>query len=329
MSKNLHERDRISMEQTANPIEMEQRTAIAIENTLAPLKERYGGETTRFKDVKCKLLQIARNCNMFDSRMTVAHILGQRREDTGEPCSKGYIRKILEVYRIFCRDNQVPVDIPKIHYEPPIPLIPSTENLAKIINRASAKYATIFSIMKETGIEGAELHNTHRNMIDAENGIISVKGTKGHSNGKYKLSTATKEMLKLYLDKHQEPYPFPKSKVIGSTWRYHRNLTANKLCEPELKKIPLKNLRNYAGAQFYNTKGKDSIATQRFMRHKRLDTTQHYLQAIKLYEPNMEYTHKTVQLGTKTTIKEIETLCDAGYTEFSTADGYKVFRRLK
>jgi hypothetical protein len=91
----------------------------------------------------------------------------------------------------------------------------------------------------------------------------------------------------------------------------------------------MKNLRNYAGAIFYKTTGKhDPIATMRFMRHKRIDTTLHYLQTINLDEPE-EYITVAIQLGTPETQKRIIEYSNAGYTKITEADGYQYFRILK
>ena len=66
----------------------------------------------------------------------------------------------------------------------------------------------------------------------------------------------------------------------------------------------------------------------RFMRHKRLEQTLHYIQSIDLNEPE-EYTTKTIQLGTSTTQKQIVELLDAGYQYITDADEYKYFRKRK
>jgi len=90
--------------------------------------------------------------------------------------------------------------------EEKIPLIPTTENVELVINNASQKYATIFTILAETGAEGKELEKTSRNQIDAEQGIIYITGCKGHSSGSYKLKAKTAEMLRIYLHKRPEKY---------------------------------------------------------------------------------------------------------------------------
>jgi hypothetical protein len=53
--------------------------------------------------------------------------------------------------------------------------------------------------------------------------------------------------------------------------------------QPELANIQLRNLRNYSGAQFYNSMPiRDPVALMRHFRHKKLETTMHYIRAIIL-----------------------------------------------
>jgi len=248
----------------------------------------------------------------------------------GQTLSNGYKRRFLETYGIFCEANQIPYDKPKLRYQPPIPLIPTTKDVNAIISSASLKYSCILKIMSEIAVEGAELHRTHISQIDKEEGKISINGTKGHANGVYKLKSQTADMLRQYLAKRpDQEYPFPTPKALGQNFRKIRARTAIKLSKPSLRHVLLKNFRNYAGAIFYKTKGnKDPIATMRFMRHKCLETTMHYLRAINLDEPE-EYTTRTIQLGTSNTQKEIIELLDSGYQYITDADGYKYFRKRK
>ncbi len=76
----------------------------------------------------------------------------------------------------------------------------------------------------------------------------------------------------------------------------HRRRTAEKLYKPELDKIPCKNLRNYSGAQFYlNLPIRDPIAVMRHLRHKKLETTMHYIRAIVLDEdPTIHLQNSTI-----------------------------------
>ena len=181
----------------------------------------------------------------------------------------------------------------------------------------------IFTILAEIGAEGKELGKTSISGIDALQGILSIVGTKGHDSGKYKLKQQTADMLREYLTKHQnEEYPFPKSKIMGEVWRDTRRRAAKKFCQPSLNNIPIKNLRNYAGAKFYSSLP-DPIATMRFLRHKKLETTMHYIRGITIGGEE-EYICKTAK-----TTEEAIPLIEAGFQYVTDIDGTKLFKKRK
>ena len=203
-----------------------------------------------------------------------------------------------------------------------MPLIPTTENIDKIISASSMKYATIFTILKETGLEGMELATMHRNHIDAERGIINATGCKGHNSRSFKLKQATADLLRTYLAKYQTKYPFPRSKIMGQMWREFRDRLANKLNNPQLKAIPLRNLRHYYATRLYaNTK--DILLVKQRLGHKKLETTMFYTQLIA-YNEEEEYTCKTA-----TNVKEATELIENGFTYVTEIDGTKLFRKRK
>jgi integrase len=227
-------------------------------------------------------------------------------------------------YDWFCKTNNIQWQKPRYKWELGTPIIPTTDNVTKIISASSERYATIFTIMAETGIEGEELHRLHRNKIDTERGIISIDGTKGHTSGTYKLKPHVLEMLKRYLAKNPQEYPFPKPKAMAEIWRTVRNRVADNLKQPELKNIPMKNLRNYSGAKLYNSHP-DPILVMRHLRHKKLETTMHYIRAIVI-DGEEEY---TVKVATDT--KQATELIEKGfqYVTGEYDDGGKIFRKRK
>jgi integrase len=141
-------------------------------------------------------------------------------------------QKLVDLYDYFCKAHGIAWQRPKYKYERKIPLIPTTENINKIISASSKKYATIFRILAETGIEGRELTTTNRNDIDAEQGIINVQGCKGHNSRSIKLKPETADMLRAYLHTYTAERPFPDSIMMGEQWRKIRNRLAEKLNEP-------------------------------------------------------------------------------------------------
>jgi integrase len=292
--------------------------------------ELKGNSESHIKRKAKYLRALAKHVDLFKPNEVVLYVLNAKNQfHPDKPLSNGYKKELFEYYGDFCKSNQLPFDKPKLKYQPPIPIIPTTKDVNEIINTCTKDFACIFTILVEIGCSQMELHRTPQSQINREEGKISINGTKQHNNGVYKLKSRTADMLKKYLSRHTKEYPFPKPNYMRDVWIRARKRAVEKLCKPELNNIPLKNLRNYAGAQFYKGTGNhDPIATMRFMRHKRLEQTLHYIQSINLDEPE-EYTTQVIQLGQPDTLKRIKELSDAGYQFFCEADGHQAFRKRK
>jgi integrase len=155
-------------------------------------------------------------------------------------------------YNWYCKTNGIQWKKPYFKWERKIPMIPTTENIDKIISASSAKYATIFTILKETGLEAHELATTERKDIDQERGIINALGCKGHNSRSFKLKPSTAELLRKYLSNYTNEKPFPNAHALGEAWRNTRNQLAKNLNQPELKKIPMRNLRHHFATHTYD-----------------------------------------------------------------------------
>jgi integrase len=94
---------------------------------------------------------------------------------------------------------------------------------------------------------------------------------------------------------------------MGDAWRDTRNALAKKLNEPQLRAIPLRNLRHYFATRRYD-RTKDILLVKQLLGHKKLEITMFYTQLITLNEED-EYTCKTA-----TNIKEATDLLEHGFT---------------
>jgi integrase len=289
-----------------------------------------GKEESYRKSVEHSLKFLAKHADIFNSlsvKEFIANYTKTNGKTKGTKASNGTKRKHINCYDVFCEVNQIPFDKPTYSYQSPIPLIPKASDVEQIISLASKRYAVIFTILSETAVEQTELHKTSNQQINKEQGTISILGTKDHDNGTYKLKDTTAEMLRQYLAHpltNNDEYPFPNAKTIGETWVRIRKKLADKLCKPEINKIQLKNLRNYAGAVFYTTMGKDPIQTMHFMRHKKLETTMDYLRGLTEFTANAEYISKVA-----TTAEEAIKLLNQGFKEESIFGEKHIFRKLK
>jgi len=283
-------------------------------NTLLAMKRRGLSENTLYTTSQ-KLRQLDRNTDLMNPESVLDFL-------ANHPIANSTKNKLLDCYQNFCKVNQIPFNKPRYKYERKIPLIPTTENIYKIISACSKKYATIFTILEQTGIAPQELATTKRTDIDAEQGIINVQGCKGHNSRSLKLKTQTADMLRTYLHKYTDTHPFPKSKRLTEIWIRTRTRVANNTNNPQLRQIPLRNLRHHYACKTYD-KTKDILLVMQRLGHKKIETTMLYTQLITFNEEE-DYTCKTA-----TNVKEAQDLVEHGFTYVTEIDGFKLFRKRK
>ncbi len=272
--------------------------------------------------VNYNLKQISHHTDLFDPE-AVKQFIANAKTEKGEPFELSSKNTYAYCYDQFCKIQNIAWKKPYFMYTPKVPLIPSTENVNKILNCATARFTTIFTLLIETGAEAQELHKVKQTDIDKENGIISITGVKRHDSGTYKLKTTTAEMLRVYLNKNTENYPFPLPKIMGQVWCETRKRASIKLCQPELRKISMRNLRNYSGAMLYY-KTRDPIGVKRHLRHKKLETTMHYLNGITVNGEEEEFICKTAK-----TLQEATSLIEAGFQYVTEIEDTKIFKKRK
>jgi len=293
----------------------------AVINTLIKAKSEGLSENT-LESYSQLLSQLSRKTNLSDPVTVKNHIANAKTEKTKQPLNNASKNKLCNAYDWYCKTKGLQWKKPFYKVPEGTPIIPSTDSVTKIISASGPKFATIFTLLSEIGAEGQELHNIRRSKIDSTLGQITITGTKGHGSATYKLKAKTTEMLREYLTKHIEEYPFPKPNIMSQMWRRYRNRVADNLKQPELKNIPMKNLRNYSGAKLYYSL-LDPIAVMRHLRHKKLEITMHYIRGITI-NGEEEYTCRTA-----TTIKEATDLLEHGFQYIQEIDGIRLYRKRK
>jgi site-specific recombinase XerD len=129
-------------------------------------------------------------------------------------------------------------------------------------------------------------------------------------------------MLRTYMTKYTANNPFPSSRSMGEVWRRMRNRLAQKINEPQLKNIPMRNLRHHFATYKYD-QTKDILLVKQLLGHKKIETTMFYTQLIA-FNNEEEYTVKTA-----TNIKEATDLLEHGFTYIQDIDGTKLYRKRK
>ena len=283
-------------------------------NTLLESRKRGLAENT-LKSISFSLKQLSRNADLNNSDSVKEYIADMK-------VSNATKIKLCFAYDIYCKTNAIAWSKPRYKWERKIPLIPTTANIDKIISASTPKFATIFTILKETGLEGCELASTTRQYIDSENGVINAQGCKGHNSRSIKLKAKTAEMLRRYLAIHNGEKPFPSSKTISNIWQRTRDKLAQALNDPQLKQIPLRNLRHYHATHLYD-KTKDILLVKQRLGHKKIETTMFYTQLIH-FNDEEEYTVRVAQ-----TIEEDKELIENGFQYVTERESMKIYKKRK
>jgi integrase len=287
----------------------------AIEKTLEELKKN-GKANNTLRTISYSLRKLNTNTDLHDPEAVKQYIANLKLRNNTK-------QRLVNSYNYFCQANQIQWKRPKYYkWDRIIPIIPTKENIYKIISGATKKYATIFTILEQTGLEGQELATMQRKYIDEERGIISCEGCKNHNDRAIKLSTKTAELLREYLHEYNYEEPFPSSKSMSLMWQRARKRVAEKLNEPQLMKIPLRNLRHHHATSYF-AKCNNIIMVMQRLGHKKIETTMLYTQLVALAEDD-EYTCQAVNNA-----NDAKKLIEAGYEYVNSIEGIHLYRKRK
>jgi hypothetical protein len=298
--------------QTANqqlkpiPQEIEQRIAY----TLIKLRASSGSGDETIKRIGYTLTRLAQECDLSNPIETGTYIGDLKNLKTRETMDNATKNKYANAYKKYCTENGIQWKKPYYKVEEGTPLIPTSRQVQAIIDNASENYVTILTILAEIGCSPKELYQVTQNRMNTETGEISITGVKGHASANYKLKQPTKDLLLKYLKTHPEEHPFPRPHTQTVMFARFRARASRKLNDPNIDKIDLRNLRNYSGERYYKSLPvRDPILVMRHLRHKKLETTMHYIRAIVLdYEEDDQW----ISLITRSTEEECRAV-EKGY----------------
>ena len=313
--------------QQLKPISQDIEARIA--NTLIKLQNNGKAQGTLYT-VEKTLRRLAKHCNLLDPENVKHYIATAQTTITKQnpiqrPLDNATKNRAIQHYAHFCKANNITWERPYYEEVEKIVPTPTPDNVNAIINNASKSYATIFTILTEIGSNPKELSEITIDDIDQQKWTITITGKKRHLSGKYQLKPQAALMLKEYLETHKGQNPFPVSHAISQVWIDTKKRAAKKLSNPELLKIPLKNLRNYSASRVYLKSKNSFIAVMQHLRHRKYDTTAHYLRGFIATEENEGYETKMTKDE-----NDVPTLQDNGYEyQFTTPQGTMVFKRRK
>ncbi|MFC1486609.1 tyrosine-type recombinase/integrase [Thermoproteota archaeon] len=241
-----------------------------------------------------------------------------------EGWSNAYKESVVNGYVHFVRFYGLEWVKPKYKRSARLPNVPSSEQVNKIIAHSGRKYSMIFSVLRDTGLRPVELHRLTMKNIDLEKGVIFPESAKGGRARALKLKTATLAMLKEYVTKNNfslNESMFPNTDIVCHVFMRIRNRLAKRLCEPQLKKFRLYDLRHYYATMLYH-KTKDILLVKEKLGHRRLETTLIYTHLIDFRDE--EFTVRAVE-----TVEQATKLIESGFEYVTEMGDVKLFRKPK
>jgi len=238
--------------------------------------------------------------------------------------SNAFKEAVVNAYDHYVKMNGLSWNKPLYKRQRSLPYVATTEQINKIISRASKKYALIFSVLRDTGLRPIEIHNLMLKNTDLERGAITVKSAKFGNPRVLKLKPSTLAMLKEHINKdnpHLNQKLFPNPSAIRHSFARYRNLIAEKLHEPSLKKIRLYDLRHHFATMLYH-KTKDILYVKEQLGHKRLESTLIYTHLVDFKDE--EYVVRVAK-----TVKEACQLLESGFEYVTEMDNLKLLRKRK
>ena len=275
---------------------------------------RNGYAESSIPTIGKRLRHLAKFCDLENPRDVKRFIAAKRVKNS-------FKDNLCDAYGYYVRVHGLSWTRPRYQPEQRLPKTPTTEAVEKIIARASWRYATIFSILRDTGMMPVELERTSLRDIDLERGVINAVGCKGHKPRALKLKPSTIAMLKRYLGENPKEYPFPKSESMSEAWKRYRNDIAEKLNEPTLKTIRLYDLRHYFGTMTYH-RTRDILLVKELLGHSKIETTLIYTRLVNFAQD--EYTVRAAA-----TLVDAKSLLEAGFEYVCTWQGKQLYRKRK
>jgi len=256
------------------------------------------------------LRNLDRSTDIFDPNKVASYIANLNVND-------GTKDHYNQVYGRWAEANHLPYIKPKRHYRNPIPRSPTEENIDLLISRSTIHYATILTLLKETGIRVSELETLAIDNFDFTNKLLYIKTTKD-GNPRI-LSEHLVAMLQQYFIHCDR---FLKAKSVRAHFEQFKRKAFINTGKSELLSIRLHDFRHfYATRLYYLTH--DILLVKKRLGHRSINSTLVYTQIIEAMKPSEYY------VATASNIQEATKLLETGFEYVIEIDGIKIFRKPK
>lgn len=290
-----------------------------VEFTWKMQQEGYCSDTMRGYSSCLKGL-IERGANLADPE-TVRTVLAREQK-----WGQNRRRNAINAYTLFLKFHGQTWTKPRCKVTRKFPFIPTEQELDALIAGSHKKNAAFAQLLKETAMRSGEAKRLRWIDIDHEKRIVTLNEPEKGSNPRmWKVSTALIEMLNALPKTSEQVFPGSLKSMKG-TFLDTRKRLKETLQNPRLLRISFHTFRHWKATMLYH-QTKDPYYVQHFLGHKKLESTEIYI--------NIEHTLFEAGANDEFTVKvaekpeEIKTLLEVGFEYVLQKDNLIFLRKRK
>ena len=233
---------------------------------------------------------------------------------------------VISAYTTFLKMLGQKWEKPMLEVTRKLPFIPTEQEIDALIAGCGKKTATLLQLLKETAMRSGEAERLLWTDVDFERRIITLNEPEKRGNPRmFNVSVKLIDML--------SALPKTSKRVFGDVtpdshkgaFYWSKKRLAQKLQNPRLMQVHFHTLRHWKATMLYH-QTKDPFYVKEFLGHKRLDTTQLYIQIEKALFKEMS-DEFTVNVASEP--EEIKKLLEVGFEYICEKDGLMFFRKRK
>jgi len=275
---------------------------------------REGKAMETIEGIIRKVKSIARRVNLNDCEAVKDYIILKE-------CSEAQKEALTNAYDAWVRFKGKKWNKPKFKRESKLPFVPTETEVNQLIAGLAPKVSAFCELLKETGFRPGEAWRLTLDDFDFERGIVTLNvPEKGSSPRQAKISNTLIAMIRRIASPQGNIWGVTKN-ALRRSFERRRNLLAEKLQNPNLRKIRLHTFRHFKATVEYH-KTKDILHVKKLLGHKRLENTLVYTHLVNW--ENDEFVAKVA-----TTLEEAVKLVEAGFEFVTEMEGKKLFRKRK
>ena len=281
--------------------------------------KRRGYSETTLERVSKDLKQISKECDLNNPFEVLDYVMNR-------DCSNIRKEKLLESYKKFAEEYNIPFEMPRIIVDQKDPYIPTEEDIDILIGSLPLRTSVFCQFLKETACRCGEAWNLKWEDIDFTRRLVRITPEKNSNPRTIKISKNLIDRINMLKtsEKYVFRYKSDNLKTITRLFERQRNRISKIQQNPKLKLIHFHTFRHWKATMEY-IKTRDILHVKTLLGHKNVNNTLKYIRYAEALESREdEWTCRVAN-----NIDEAKKLIESGFEYVTTFEDKMLFRKRK